>query len=85
MKWIDIRKQRPPFDKLIWVWDDDSGRAFLVHYLGSEEVWNNTKNTTKYRVWAYLNEDGLDDRRDGLNGQIHDVMKKTGFESDEEK
>ncbi len=56
MKWKEIKKERPPHGELIWVWDMERNCKFLIRYMGSENVWFETKEDTKFPIWASLNE-----------------------------
>lgn len=56
MKWIEIEKTRPPYGELIWVWDTDKNEKFLIRYMGSERIWFDTKQNTRFPIWAPLNE-----------------------------
>lgn len=57
MKWFEISKTRPPFGQLIWVWDMERELKFLIRYKGSEEAWIEKKDSDKFPIWSYLNED----------------------------
>lgn len=57
MKWIEIKNKRPSYGQFIWVWDMDRHYKILVKYLGSEELWFETKLNTKFPIWAYLNDE----------------------------
>lgn len=57
MKWREISKERPPHGELVWVWDIDLNHKFLIRYMGSEDIWIQTKDSSICPIWAKLNED----------------------------
>lgn len=50
-KWKDISKERPPFHEYIFVWDMINQKEMLILYLGTEEIWERTKNNFKFPLW----------------------------------
>lgn len=57
MKWREISKERPPHGELIWVWDMEECREFLIRYKGSEDCWLRVKDSSNCPIWRPLNEE----------------------------
>lgn len=57
MKWIEIDKQTPLHGSLVWVWDMNNSYKLLIRYMGSQEVWFQTKGSAQFPIWAPLNDD----------------------------
>lgn len=55
-KWKEISKEQPVHGKLIWVWDIHHQHKFLIRYMGSKDIWLETKDNTKFPIWSYFEE-----------------------------
>lgn len=57
MKWYKVKDKRPPFGQWIWMWCTHDNTKQLIRYMGSLEIWEETRNDTNFPIWAYLNDE----------------------------